>query len=164
MKQETLTASIFHRYVFEVFFYSLSLLLCFFFLLLVAPEISKHPKNTRVVEGQAVVFRCLVQGNPKPSVRWTKNEELNLAANPRLRSTLINDTHTLIIVDVHPTDAGQYRCLANNSVGQTTSSAATLAVEEYCKCLTQFTNPTKNHVDGFSTFLTSNFWLTRSGF
>lgn len=151
--------------MFLKFFLFIIIIIMLFLLLLVAPEISKHPKNTRVVEGQAVTFRCLVEANPKPSVRWTKNEEeLNLAANPRLRSTLINDKHTLIIDDVHPTDAGQYRCLANNSVGQTISSAATLTVEEHCKYLTQFTNPTKNRVDGFSTFLTSNFWLTRSGF
>ena len=136
--------------MFLKFFLFITIIIMFFFflLMLVAPEISKHPKNTRVVEGQAAIFRCLVEGNPKPSVRWTKNEEeLNLAANPRLRSTLINDTHTLIIVDVNPTDAGQYKCLANNSVGQTTSPAATLTVEEYCKYLTQFTNPTKTRVD-----------------
>ncbi|XP_020610394.1 Down syndrome cell adhesion molecule-like isoform X2 [Orbicella faveolata] len=99
-----------------------------------APEISKRPKDTRAVEGQDVVFHCLVEGNPKPSVGWTKNEEeLNLAANPRLSSAIIDDTHNLTITDVHLPDAGQYRCLANNSVGQTTSSAATLIVEEYCK-------------------------------
>lgn len=86
------------------------------------------------MEGQDVVFNCLVEGNPKPSVRWTKNEEgLNLAANTRLSPAIINNTHTLTITDVHLTDAGQYRCLANNSVDRTTSSAATLIVEEYCK-------------------------------
>ena len=86
------------------------------------------------MEGQDVVFNCLVEGNPKPSVRWTKNEEgLNLAANPRLSPAIINNTHTLKITDVYLTDAGQYRCLANNSVDRTTSSAATLIVEEYCK-------------------------------
>lgn len=109
-------------------------------LLLVAPEISKHPRDTRAVEGQDVVFYCLVEGNPKPRVGWTKNEEeFNVTANPRLSSAIINETHTLAITDVHLTDAGQYRCLANNSVAQTTSSAATLIVEEYCKYLTQFT-------------------------
>lgn len=116
------------------------LLFYIFLLLLVAPEISKHPRDTRAVEGQDVVFYCLVEGNPKPRVRWTKNEEeFNVTANPRLSSAIINETHTLAITDVHLTDAGQYRCLANNSVAQTTSSAATLIVEEYCKYLTQFT-------------------------
>lgn len=116
------------------------LLFYIFLLLLVAPEISKHPRDTRAVEGQDVVFCCLVEGNPKPRVRWTKNEEeFNVTANPRLSSAIINETHTLAITDVHLTDAGQYRCLANNSVAQTTSSAATLIVEEYCKYLTQFT-------------------------
>ena len=122
-------------------------------LLLVAPEISKHPKDTRAVEGQDVVFNCLVEGNPKPRIRWTKNEdELNLTANPRLSSAIINETHTLTITDVHLTDVGQYRCLANNSVAQTTSSAATLIVEEYCKYLTQFTNQIKTAATNYHLF------------
>lgn len=62
------------------------------------------------MEGQDVVFNCLVEGNPKPSVRWTKNEEgLNLAAKTRLSPAIINNTYTLTITDVHLTDAGQYR-------------------------------------------------------
>ena len=108
------------------------------------------------MEGQDVVLRCLLEGNPKPSVRWSKNEgELNLAANPRLSSARINDTHTLTITDVHLTDAGQYRCLANNSVGHTTSSTATVAVDEYCKYLTQFTNQVKNRAAKDLSFSTS---------
>lgn len=105
------------------------------------------------MEGQDVVLHCLVEGNPKPSVRWTKNEEeLNLAANPRLSSAIINDTHNFTITDVHLPDAGQYRCLANNSVGQTTSSAATLTVADYCKYSTQFTNQSKTAAMDFRLF------------
>ena len=105
------------------------------------------------MEGQDVVFNCLVEGNPKPRIRWTKNEdELNLTANPRLSSAIINETHTLTITDVYLTDVGQYRCLANNSVAQTTSSAATLIVEEYCKYLTQFTNQIKTAATNYHLF------------
>ena len=105
------------------------------------------------MEGQDVVFHCLVQGNPKPRVRWTKNEEeLNVTTNPLLSSAIMNETHTLTITDVHLTDAGQYRCLANNSVAPTTSSAATLIVEEYCKYLIQFTNQIKPRQRIFISF------------
>ena len=105
------------------------------------------------MEGQDVVFHCLVEGNPKPRVRWMKNEEeLNVTANPRLGSAIINETHILTIADVHLIDAGQYRCLASNRVAQTTSSAATLIVEEYCKYLTQFTNQIRNRGNEFSPF------------
>ena len=105
------------------------------------------------MEGQDVVFHCLVEGNPKPRVRWTKNqEELNVTASSRLTSAIINETHILTITDVHLTDAGQYRCLANNSVAQTTSSAATLIVEEYCKYLTQVTNQIRNRGNEFLSF------------
>ena len=135
-------------------------------LLSVAPEISKHPKDARAVEGQDVVFHCLVEGNPMPRVIWTKNEEeLNVTVNPRQSSAIINETHTLTITDVHLTDAGQYRCLANNSVAQTTSSAATLIVEESCKYLIQFTNQIKPRQRSFISFDSSRKgnWLVFQG-
>ena len=98
----------------------------------VASEISNHPRNVTAVEGQGVVFSCSVEGNPSPSVRWTKNwEKLNIAANPRLNVSQMNNNHSLIITDVHRSDAGQYSCVAYNSLANTTSFSATLEV--YCK-------------------------------
>lgn len=108
------------------------------------------------MEGDDVVFQCVVEGNPKPSVRWTKNEEeLNITANSRLNPAARNNTYNLTITDVQPTDAGQYRCLASNSVGQTTSSAGKLTVEEYRKYSTRFTYQPKHRGHGFSSISTS---------
>ncbi|KAJ7386411.1 smooth muscle contraction [Desmophyllum pertusum] len=98
----------------------------------VAPEISKHPKDATNMEGQVVVFSCLVEGNPPPSVRWTKDgERLNTTANSRLTESVMNNNHSLTITGVHRSDAGQYRCVANNIVNSSTSLAATLKV--YCE-------------------------------
>ncbi|KAJ7386428.1 hypothetical protein OS493_008553 [Desmophyllum pertusum] len=95
----------------------------------VAPEISKDPKDATRVEGQDVVFSCSVEGNPPPSVRWTMDgETLNTTANSRLPESVMNNNHSLTITDVHRSDAGQYRCVANNSVDNSTSLAATLKV------------------------------------
>ena len=84
------------------------------------------------MEGRDVVFSCVVEGNPSPSVTWTKNEQrLNFTANSRLNASSTNNNHTLTITDVHRSDAGQYRCVANNSVNTSTSAAAKLEVN--CK-------------------------------
>ena len=84
------------------------------------------------MEGKDVVFSCSVEGNPSPSVGWTKNEErLNVTANARLTVSQTNNIHSLTITDVRRSDAGQYRCVANNSVDNSTSSVATLEV--YCE-------------------------------
>ena len=99
----------------------------------VPPEISKNPEGLTSVEGQNVVFSCVAEGNPSPSVSWTKNgQKLNVGANSRLNASSTNNKHTLTITDVRRSDAGQYRCVANNNVGNSTSSAAKLEV--YCKC------------------------------
>ena len=104
-----------------------SFLFAFFFS--VASEISEHPSDVTAVEGQRVVLSCLVKGNPSPSVRWTKNEErLNVTANSRLTVSQANNNHSLIVKDVRRSDAGQYRCVANNRIDNSTSSAARLVV------------------------------------
>ena len=98
----------------------------------VAPEISKTLEGLTTVEGQDVIFSCEVEGNPSPNVTWTKNEQrLNFTANSRLAASSTNNNHTLTITDVHRSDAGQYKCVANNSVNTSISSAAKLEV--HCK-------------------------------
>ena len=95
----------------------------------VAPEISQHPKHTTEVEGRDVVFSCVVDGSPAPSVSWTKNaNELNVTGDPRVTVSSTNKNHSLTITDIHRSDAGQYRCVASNSVSSSTSSPATLTV------------------------------------
>ena len=120
--------------MFSALFYLCSFQYCFIFSssFSVAPEISETPEDLTTVEGRDVVFSCVVEGNPSPSVTWTKNEQrLNFTANSRLNASSTNNNHTLTITDVHRSDAGQYRCVANNSVNTSTSSAAKLEV--HCK-------------------------------
>ena len=94
--------------------------------------ISKNPEGLTIVEGRDVILSCVVEGNPSPSVIWTMNGQgLNITANSRLAATRTKNNHNLTITDVHRSDAGQYRCVANNSVDTSTSSAA--KVEVYCK-------------------------------
>ena len=103
------------------------------FVLIVVPEISKSPTDDTKVEGQTAVFNYVVAGYPTPDVAWTKNEaELIVAADVRLRASSNNGNHQLALLNVQKSDAGQYRCVANNSLDTANSSSATLTVQ--CEC------------------------------
>ena len=107
------------------------------FILIVAPEISQSPRDTTEVEGQTAVFNCVVAGYPTPDVAWDKNGvELNVAEHARLRVSSNNGNHRLIISNVQQSDAGQYKCVANNSLDTVNSSSATLTV--HCKSNSSF--------------------------
>ena len=94
-----------------------------------APEFTRHPEDIVQNEGQVVTFKCSVEGNPQPSIKWTKNNEiLNAEANPKLNASSSGNTHSLRIQEVHRSDEGQYRCVANNSIGNITSTAGILEV------------------------------------
>ena len=78
------------------------------------------------------MFNCVVGGYPTPDVAWEKDGmELNVAAHARLSVSFNNGNRQLIITNVQQSDAGQYRCVANNSLDTVTSSPATLTV--HCK-------------------------------
>ena len=71
------------------------------------------------------MFNCSVNGNPPPSIEWTKD---NITVDPKLSTSSSGNTHSLTITDVHRSDEGQYRCVADNAVDTTTSLAGTLEV------------------------------------
>ena len=98
---------------------------------LVAPEITEHPQYTTATEGFNATFSCNAIGNPVPTFSWTINgSAVNTTADPRIG--LSSDNKQLTITNVRRTDSGnQYRCVANNSIGNVTSNAATLNVQ--CK-------------------------------
>ena len=84
------------------------------------------------VERETAIFNCTVDGNPEPSIDWTKdNVTLDITADPDLNQTKSGKVHFLTIQNVHRSDEGQYRCVANNSIGSATSQAGSLSV--HCK-------------------------------
>ena len=116
-----------------VWFCSDSVFQFFIFTLLVGPEISEPPTNRTKEEKQTVDFSCVVAGYPTPDVVWTKNRlELNVTGDVRLSVSSNDGEHQLNISNVQQSDAGQYRCVANNSLDTATSSSATLTVQ--CEC------------------------------
>ena len=84
------------------------------------------------IEGKTTIFNCTVDGNPEPSIDWKKdNFTLDITADPDLNQRKSGKVHFLTIQNVHRSDEGQYRCVANNSIGSATSEAGSLSV--HCK-------------------------------
>ncbi|XP_011932792.1 PREDICTED: roundabout homolog 2 isoform X9 [Cercocebus atys] len=82
------------------------------------PTFLRRPINQVVLEEEAVEFRCQVQGDPQPTVRWKKDD----ADLPRGRYD-IKDDYTLRIKKTMSTDEGTYMCIAENRVGKMEASA-----------------------------------------
>ena len=94
------------------------------------PEITAHPRNIAKTEGDKVILFCNATGNPVPTISWTINGSPEDTSN-NSRISLSDDEKQLSITNVNRTDSGQYRCVAENSLGNDTSNAATLEVQ--CK-------------------------------
>ncbi|XP_048724733.2 roundabout homolog 2 isoform X16 [Caretta caretta] len=82
------------------------------------PTFLRRPINQVVLEEEAIEFRCQVQGDPQPTVRW-KKDDVDL---PRGRYD-IKDDYTLRIKKATSTDEGTYTCIAENRVGKVEASA-----------------------------------------
>ncbi|KAM4046428.1 roundabout homolog 2 isoform 7-T7 [Anomaloglossus baeobatrachus] len=82
------------------------------------PTFLRRPINQVVLEDEAVEFRCQVQGDPQPTVRW-KKDDVDL---PRGRYD-IKDDYTLRIKKAGGIDEGTYTCISENRVGKVEASA-----------------------------------------
>ncbi|XP_077822734.1 muscle, skeletal receptor tyrosine-protein kinase isoform X2 [Macaca mulatta] len=90
------------------------------------PKITRPPINVKIIEGLKAVLPCTTMGNPKPSVSWIKGDS-PLRENSR---TAVLESGSLRIHNVQKEDAGQYRCVAKNSLGTAYSKVVKLEVEE----------------------------------
>uniref|UniRef100_A0A8D2L3E6 Roundabout guidance receptor 2 n=1 Tax=Varanus komodoensis TaxID=61221 RepID=A0A8D2L3E6_VARKO len=82
------------------------------------PTFLRRPINQVVLEEEVVEFRCQVQGDPQPTVRWKKDDN----DLPRGRYD-IKDDYTLRIKKGMSSDEGTYTCIAENRVGKVEASA-----------------------------------------
>ena len=71
---------------------------------------------------------CNATGNPAPTISWNRDGS---PVDTRVRISISDDEKQLTITNVSRTDSGEYRCVANNSLGNKTSNVAILDVQ--CK-------------------------------
>jgi len=86
-----------------------------------APQVINHPLSQTIVEGSPVTFGVDVSGQEPFSYQWQYNGVNIPGATSR--------TYTIAAVTLQ--QAGNYRVLISNSIGNTTSNAAVLTVREF---------------------------------
>ncbi|XP_074884707.1 striated muscle preferentially expressed protein kinase isoform X1 [Buteo buteo] len=86
-----------------------------------APFFARKLKNAAIGTGCDIRLRVVAVGNPRPSLRWYRNEEL-LA--PRGE-----EYGTLWIRDSKKEDAGVYTCIAENERGEAMTSAVLAIID-----------------------------------
>ena len=105
--------------------------------------ITAHTEPTIVAEdeGQSITLSCTAAGSPAPTIHWFYDETqlLNMDRMNRvtiseildLQTDLLYTTSNLTINPLDESDAGDYMCVADNSIGSTSEQNLTLIV--FCK-------------------------------
>uniref|UniRef100_A0A672FH44 Roundabout, axon guidance receptor, homolog 2 (Drosophila) n=1 Tax=Salarias fasciatus TaxID=181472 RepID=A0A672FH44_SALFA len=85
------------------------------------PAFLRRPINQVVLEEETVEFRCQVQGDPQPNVRWRKDD----TDVPRGRYEIKYDKedYVLRVKKASVSDEGTFTCVAENRVGKLEASA-----------------------------------------
>ena len=82
------------------------------------PIITVPPTNTEIIVGQTVTLDCAATGHPTPSIFWER-----VFSQMFPRSDHVLPSGAVSIGPVTMTDAGQYRCIAENSEGMMVADA-----------------------------------------
>ncbi|KAL8164797.1 UNVERIFIED_CONTAM: hypothetical protein K2H54_007083, partial [Gekko kuhli] len=88
-----------------------------------APVFITELQNQEVQDGYPVSFDCVVIGKPTPTVRWFKDGRVIEEDDHYMINEDQEGCHQLIITAVVPLDMGVYRCLAENSMGVSSTKA-----------------------------------------
>ncbi|XP_031153229.1 roundabout homolog 2 isoform X14 [Sander lucioperca] len=85
------------------------------------PTFLRRPINQVVLEEETVEFRCQVQGDPQPNVRWRKDD--TDVPRGRYEIKYDKDDYVLRVKKASINDEGTFTCVAENRVGKLEASA-----------------------------------------
>ncbi|XP_044531087.1 protein sidekick-2-like [Gracilinanus agilis] len=89
----------------------------------IAPNITRGPLDSTVIDGMSVVLACETSGAPRPAITWQKGERILASGSIQLPRFTLLESGSLLISPTRISDAGSYTCLATNSRGVDEASA-----------------------------------------
>ncbi len=99
------------------------------FFKLESPKIKGKLENVTVKEGEEAKFSLKIEGKPKPTVKWFKEEEEIVTTTLEVYEVVeVEDTITLIIKSAKPENSGNYYAQLVNEAGQINTNKAQLTV------------------------------------
>ncbi|XP_023037819.2 obscurin isoform X1 [Drosophila willistoni] len=99
----------------------------------VAPAFLVSLKNAEMIESTLFRFMVKITGDPKPRVKFYKDEKEILETNDRIQIIRDKDYlgfYELVIAEVHKDDSGTYSCKAINKHGEASCEAIATTVED----------------------------------
>uniref|UniRef100_A0A8C2F0Y2 Myosin light chain kinase, smooth muscle-like n=1 Tax=Cyprinus carpio TaxID=7962 RepID=A0A8C2F0Y2_CYPCA len=90
------------------------------------PHFTEPLEDCIVDEGNDITLKGTITGSQPISISWLHNGEAVLFG----KSSLVGEVVTLVVKECLPEDAGAYTCVAENTAGKTSSSAA-VCVRDY---------------------------------
>ncbi|XP_012582235.1 PREDICTED: immunoglobulin-like and fibronectin type III domain-containing protein 1 [Condylura cristata] len=99
------------------------------------PDLSQKPRFLvglrahLLPRGFQCCMSCAVRGWPRPHITWFKNGQ-SLAGNPEVYSTDVLGVCSLVIPSVSPKDSGEYKAVAENTLGQAVSTATLIVMDQ----------------------------------
>lgn len=108
------------------------------YLLTVPPRHTFHREediytNFTVVEGGGIILPCSVEGDPRPTISWFKDESPISLTDYHY---YIREDGSLEIFSADPQDSASYRCTASNQAGDVDKT-----VQLFVQGETDFSNP-----------------------
>ncbi|KAM9371192.1 protein sidekick-2 [Phaethornis superciliosus] len=83
----------------------------------IAPNITRGPQDSTVIDGMSVILNCETSGAPRPAITWQKGERVLASGSVQLPRFTLLESGSLLLSPAHLDDAGTYTCLATNSRG-----------------------------------------------